>query len=128
MRICQTHFKALKEKVIDKGMGALISYDGVAAHERMAAEMEGTATNATYDPLLAACWMLMGMALERGGFYLLGSKPGDSSDGEYCPLCEVEAAGVKLDGKAGAAEEWLEGSTDCVLIYCRENNLLARPQ
>ncbi len=127
MKFCPVHWAALRDMVIGKGMGALIAKDGTAVAERVMEELEGVATPATYDPLMAAQWMLTGMALKNGGMYLMGQKPGDG-DGEYCPLCEVESAGIKLEGKEGLASEWMEGCTDSVLIYCRENGLLSRPQ
>lgn len=130
MKFCQPHWTALREMVIAKGMGELISKDGAAAAERMVEELEGTATNATYDPLMAAYWSIMGMALEKGGLYLMYSKPGDGADAEshYCPLCEVEEQGMKQESKSGAAVCWMEGCTDSILMFCREQGLLARPQ
>ncbi len=126
MKMCVPHWNALRTTVIGKGMGDLIAPDNKAIMARAIEELEGTATPATYDPLQASYWMLMGMALQTGGLYLMGDKPGDG--GEYCPLCEVESAGVRLEGEAGLAVEWINGCTDSVLVYCREQGLLAKPQ
>lgn len=126
MKFCQPHFGELKKLVISKGMGGLIESDEDAVAERARAEVDGTAMTDTYDPLMAAHWMLIGRAFELGGFYLLESKPGDG-DGHYCPMCEVEEQGT-LQDLPGAAQHWMEGCTDAVLIYCRENGLLSKPQ
>ncbi len=127
MKFCTPHWAALRDRIIGKGMGALIAENGRAAAERMVEELEGVATPATYDPLMASYWMIMGMAIKHGGLYLMGTKPGDG-DGEYCPLCEVEEAGLRIESKAGLADEWMEGCTDSVLVYCREQGLLGKPQ
>jgi len=127
VKFCPIHWSALRDMVIGKGMGALISKDGAAAADRLVEELEGVATPATYDPLMASYWMIMGMAIKNGGLYLMGTKQGDG-DGEYCPLCEVEEAGLRVESKSGLADEWLEGCTDAVLVYCREQNLLSKPQ
>lgn len=126
MKFCRTHWDRLRQLVIDKGMVALISKDGEAAADRMVEELEGTATPLTYDPLLSAYWMLSGKALELGGLYLMGQKPGEG--GEYCPMCEVEEQGVKYAGQPGDAEAWMDSCTDSCLVYCREQGLLPKPQ
>lgn len=112
--------------VVGKGMGGLIAKDSEAVRDRILSEFDHMDSLATYDPLMASYWMLMCMALQNGGLYLMGEKPGDG--GEYCPLCEVEAAGVRVEGKAGLAVDWMEGCTDSVLVYCRDNGLLSKPQ
>ena len=124
MKMCLPHWGALKTMIVDKGMGGLITVDAEAAHTQILEEIEGTASVATYDPLMAANWMLMGMAVKHGGLYLMYGKPGDG--GEYCPLCEVEAAGVRFEDKAGLSVEWLEGCTDTILEYCRGQRLLPK--
>lgn len=135
MKMCLSHWAALKALVVGKGMGTLIAADAEMAHRQMVEEVEAAVAGAefhqdnlsTYDPLVASYWTLMWMAIKSGGLYLMEKKPGDG-EGEYCPLCEVEAAGVRVEGKAGLATEWMEGCTDSVLVYCRDNGLLAKPQ
>ena len=114
--------------VIGKGMGALIAGNVEAVHQRILDEAEGVETNDTYDPLMASCWRLMGTAIQDGGLDLMCEKSGTSQGGQCCPLCEVEAVGVRVEGKPGLATVWLEGCTDSVLVYCREQGLLAKPQ
>jgi hypothetical protein len=126
MRFCQQHWDTLREMVISKGMGTLIAKSGEDVAARVQEELEGTATNATYDPLMSAYWGITNRALEMGGLYLMGRKPGDGE--EYCPLCEVEEQGIRFESKPGAALAWMEGCTDSILVYCRENNLLPRAQ
>ncbi len=126
MQFCQPHWNILKEMVISKGMGELIAKSGEELKARVVEELEGTATSATYDPLMAAYWSILGKALELGGIYLMFDKPGDGC--EYCPLCEVEIQGVKVENKVGLAAEWMEGCTDAILVHCREQGLLPRLQ
>lgn len=126
MKFCPLHWNALREMVIAKGMGDLIRmHDTIAAIDvpKPSVVVEELLSQ-DYDPLAGAYWALMAQALHFGGDYLLFSKPGDG--GFYCPLCEVEIQGLEQENKAGLAQNWLEGCTDSVLVYCRENNLLSK--
>lgn len=122
MKFCNFHWDELRGQVISKGMGGLIVED---SNIPLALVLPEVLVGAVYDPLMAAQWSIVGMALETGGFYLLSTRPGDG--GEYCPLCEVEDAGVR-EGKAGLSLAWMEGCTDAILVHCREQGLLPRPQ
>ena len=126
MRFCAFfHADELRGQVISKGMGGLIADDDGNVVERARAELAIAAPVATYDPLMVAHWAIVGKALEEGGVYLMFDRPGDG--GEYCPLCEVEDAGVR-EGKVGLSLAWMEGCTDSILVYCRQQGLLSKPQ
>ena len=125
MKFCQPHWTALREMVIEKGMGALIVSAGVDAPSRALIDLLKD-TETRDDPLMTSYWALSGRALAIGGLYLMGVRPGDG--GEYCPMCEVEEQGLRFESRPGAAQAWMEGCTDSVLVYCRENNLLPRAQ
>ena len=124
MRFCQRHWDALRAAVRARGLDHLVGKSGREALERARDELAGTATDATYDPLLAAHNMILGRALEGGGLYLL--------TGDYCPVCEAVAH--KDDSPNGAAltveqaeSYWIDGPADAVLAYCREHGLAPPP-
>lgn len=111
MKFCQLHWDELKAAIDERGLSHLIAKDGRGAVNRVVAEIEGTATDASYDPLMAAYWMITGRALEMGGLYLM--------TGDYCPLCELEK-----HTEHGVAAEWIQGCTDSVKVYCEEKGLV----
>ena len=100
-------------------MGQLIARSGEAAVERARGELDGTATDATYDPLMAAHWMIVARITELGGLYLM--------TGDYCPICEA----VKGHSHTMTPEEveahYIDGPADAVLTYCRDHGLVAAP-
>lgn len=109
MSFCQKHWDDLKAGVQQRGMWALVAPSGQAAIYRIKQELEGTPTNSTYDPLMAAHWMIMNAVLQQGGLDVINR----------CPLCVVEEHG----GDAMVAE-WVKGCLDSVLEYVKENKLL----
>lgn len=115
MKICSDHWAALRAAIHAKGMSRLGASSGEEAAARLVAELEGTADDSTFDPLMAANGMIWGRALELGGLYLMASK----SDGsEYCPLCEAR-------DKGGAdPAEWIDGCTDSLRKHCEARGLL----
>ena len=110
MKFCQAHWDELKAAVERKGMGDLIAPSGAAAVYRMKQELEGTATDSAFDPLLAAHWAIARNAIEMGGLYIMG---------DYCPLCEVKEHLGETEAKA-----WIEYSTDAMREYCLEQGLI----
>lgn len=116
MKFCQKHWEDLKQAIKDKGMWDLVAIDGHAALYMMKQELEGSETDSTYDPLMAAHNMISAKALEYGGLYLM--------TGDYCPLCElISHAPGGSDGEA-TCREWIKGSTDACLAYCQEHKLI----
>lgn len=118
MKFCQPHWDKLREGVRERGLYHLVAKDGEAATGRVMAELQGTATDKTYDPLMAAHWMIFNRALEAGGIGLMGHNPNDP-EGHYCPLCELGRA-LGPD----AETNWINGCLDSVLEFCREKGLV----
>lgn len=85
----------------------LVAPSGRAAAYRMKLELEGAASNSTYDPLMSAHWMIMSAVLQQGGLEVIN----------LCPLCVVAQHG-------GVVDEWVGGCLDAVLAYVKENGLL----
>lgn len=119
MKICQAHWDSLRAAIKERGLDHLGAKNGEEAVERMQDELNGVATDDTYDPLMSANWMISSNALQAGGLYLMGA---DEKGEQYCPLCEVEKhIGV------GTAAEWIQGCTDSIRQHCIEKGLIAKP-
>lgn len=116
MKICKDHWAALRNAIHVRGLGHLGASSGKEAMERAKKEIEGTATDATFDPLMAANNNIWSKALELGGLYLMTRKADGS---EYCPLCEVE-----LQYEPGTAQKWIDGCTDAIRSYCEQRGLI----
>lgn len=110
MKMCQEHWAACRQAVSDRGLEHRVAQDGAAAGERIVAEIEGTATPQTFDPLMAVNNMIFEAALKAGGLYLM--------TGDHCPLCEL----AKHKGDR-FPPEWINGAADSVAEYCRKHNL-----
>lgn len=110
MKFCMPHWNALREAIRSRKMWVLVAPNGLAASRRIQDELDGVETDATYDPLMAAHWMISNKALEYGGLYLM--------TGDYCPLCEVA-----VHGPDGIAEEWINGCTDSILEYVKSKHM-----
>lgn len=109
MSFCQKHWDELRTGVETRGMMALVAPSGQAAIYRAKQELEGAATNSTYDPLMSAHWMIMSAVLEKGGLEVIN----------LCPLCVVAEHGGDT-----IVAEWVKGCLDSVLEYVKENKLL----
>ena len=125
MKFCPPHWAALREMIVAKGMGGLISSDAPVSLSDWMRDLD--VDDFPSDPLISAWFMLCGRAVYVLGLELLENKLGDGTV-EYCPLCEVEEAGLEDNGQSGLAQGWMEGCTDSILVYCRNNNLLPREQ
>jgi hypothetical protein len=113
MKICQTHWDQLKEAINQKGMSHLISKSGEELADRLKKEINKELT--TYDPLMAANLAIAAASIKDAGIGIMGL---DENENPYCPLCEVDK---HLEE---GAKDWIEGSTDDCLEYCKNNNLL----
>lgn len=128
MKFCQKHWDMLRAAIETRGLMHLVAKGGEAAMERAVDEINGVATDATYDPLMAAHWMISGRAIEIGGLYLM--------TGDHCPVCEAmahtshwpRAGETEPLGEAGVEKHWIDGPADAVLVYCQERGLAAPKQ
>lgn len=115
MKFCQPHWDELREAILDHGLGHLIAANGREAASRTKAELEGKATVADFDPLIAAHNMIWKRALQTLG---LGIMVGD-----LCPVCELlkvtppPPAGHRY---ATNDEYFIQGPADAVLETCKE--------
>ena len=82
MRICENHWKQLREAISARGGDPFIK-TAVGAHAEMVAGIEGRPT-VRLDPLLAANSMIWENAIRIAGLVLLGARP---DGGEWCPIC-----------------------------------------
>lgn len=121
MKFCQPHWDKLKAAVTERGMWPLVARSGAEGVARMAEEIQGTATDATYDPLMACHWMIAGRALDCLGLYVMG--------GDLCPLCEVLRVHDSKPCEHGCThddveERWINGPADAALRHVRESPVL----
>lgn len=83
-------------------------------------ELDGSAGEATYDPLMACHWMIANQAIEYLGVGLLV--------GDFCPICEVVRAHPDPcpQGCTDAdVETWLiEGPADAALEHVKATPVL----
>lgn len=120
MKFCDAHWQTLRTAINDRGLSHLIAKDGQTAMESAVAELNGQQTDAQYDPLMSATYMIYGNAMRMGGLYLMTT---DEHGNEYCPLCEVE----KHVGE-GTAQKWIDGCSDAILQHCQQRGLTSPTQ
>jgi hypothetical protein len=127
MELCAKHWASLRAAIETRGLMGLVAKDAPTAMQHAVDEVEGTADPKDYDPLASACWMIYGVALERGGLYLMS--------GDLCPICEAmkhtahlpkngEIIGVgEPVGEAFVESYWIDGPADTVLAECRKRGI-----
>ena len=129
MKMCQTHWDKLKTAIASRGIDNLITKSGEAAVESMERELQGTATDADFDPLMDAWYKIMHQILQMASdpLYLLCEKEGG---GQYCPICEAyihRNDGAKPEDSLVTDEEfekfWFEDLADCELTIARNLGL-----
>lgn len=117
MRFCQSHWNQLRSAINAAGMGHLGAKDGHEAVERFKQEADGTATDDTFDPLMAAHNEILRRFLEPlgpDGLYVFG--------GDYCPLCEL----ARLNpARPDLPDNWIRGVTADLSQHCVEKGLIA---
>lgn len=145
MKMCQIHWNQMCDAIKSRGLWHLVAQSGEAAAERAMDELKGTATDKTYDPLMALNWMIINRAIEIGGLTLMGENTDGTNDGHYCPLCVMRKSfdhhntstgrcgdpKCRIQMKPGdrpTDEVWIEGASNAVLKYCQERELTAPPQ
>jgi hypothetical protein len=128
MQFCQKHWDMLRTAIEARGLTHLIAKSGEAAMERAVDELQGRADDSSYDPLMAAHWMIANRAVEMGGLYFLS--------GGHCPVCEAikhtahwpREGENEPAGEAWVESHWIDGPADAVLTHCQERGLTAPPQ
>lgn len=122
MRFCQLHWDNLRDAIRARGLWPLVAQNGADAIEREVQVIEGTATDATYDPLMACHWMISGRALEALGLYLM--------TGNYCPVCEVMRAHPKPCPQgctdSDVERAWINGPANAALEHVKAAPVLAQ--
>jgi len=114
MKFCEKHWEQLRQVIKDKGMWNLVSDSSQEVMSELITELKNEEHK--FDPLMAAHNAITTAALDGGGLYLLSV---DEDGNHYCPLCEVE----KHIGD-NVVENWINGSTDDCLNYCKTHGLL----
>jgi len=90
----------------------------------MQKEIEGTNdVKADFDPLMSMHWHWTNGALKNGGLYLMSQDPSGKNDGHYCPVCEFESHYTEFK-----CEEEICKVADQMLVWCREQGLVGKPQ
>lgn len=129
MKFCQPHWDKLRAAIEARGLSHLVAKDAQTAMADTVAQLEGTATEANYDPLMNAHWMITGRALQMGGLYLMMA--------DHCPVCEVMKHMAHIPrtpeetepaGAAWVESHWIDGPADAVLTYCQERGLVPPKQ
>jgi len=146
MKICTHHWAMCRKAIDDRGLTPLVG-TGQAAMERAVEEIEGRPTeDATYDPLMALNYMLMGRAIEVMGLSAMVTdmERYADNDGEVCPLCEPRrifdlhlgktcgdpqcTLSAIPTGTKPYDEDFIDGASDSILQHCRERWLVAGVQ
>lgn len=113
MKFCDKHWEQLRQAIKDKGMWSLVSKSEGEAVQEIVNELHGRVHK--YDPLMTAHTAIVAAALKDGGLYLLST---DEDGKAYCPLCEGDKQ------SEGLSTDWINGSTDDCLAYCKNHGLL----
>ena len=120
MKFCQPHWDALRAAIDKRGLTDLVAKGGLAAAENMKAELDGTATLANYDPLMAAHWAIVNNVNTQGGpeavLYLLSAE-------DACPLCyanEQHKLHCHEEGCEFTFDNWVERAADDQLQHVNE--------
>lgn len=134
MRFCTCHWNSLRKAVDDRGMTHLVARSGEDAVENQVAELEGRATPANWDPLMAAHWAIAGKVMDAIG-HSQGPEAAlaffGSADG--CPLCEVQRSydwwgrngNPPPPAEAKDAQAWIDSCMDAMRAHAVEIGLIA---
>ena len=104
MKLCDGHWKKLKDAIGARGMSGGVSEHGRHLGAKLKQELEGKPrTKENYDPLMAAALMIYGHAIKHGGLAMLAHQEGQP---ELCPICHFSANCSTCAN--GEAERWIE--------------------
>ena len=113
MRMCESHWAALRQAIEDRGLAHLVEQSAEAAAAVLKRQLEGDMRVSDFDPLMAAWWSISETFLKGAGLAGLG---------DCCPLCEVDKQ------QRGLAADWIDGSTDDQLATARDLGLVPLAQ
>ena len=104
MKICESHWRMMRDAIEERGLSGLIAKDGPTAFANEVAQLEAAQVGdpephkaAPFDPLMSMHWHFSNEALRCGGLYLLAAPPDGAPD--YCPVCEFEKNQAGFVGK-----------------------------
>lgn len=117
MQICAEHWDQLRKAIADRGLEHLVGKSGQEAADSMVRQLEGTATEQDFDPLMNANWAITAAYVRDAGAGAILS-----ARGNICPLCEVERS------RKGLATNWIEGCTQDQLEIARTRKLVPGEQ
>lgn len=121
MKYCDKHWEKTRDAIKERGLWHLVGRSGEEAVDRLIAEAQGTATDATFDPLLAVCNMVYGKAVELGGLWMLTGE-------DKCPVCTAMLPQCRAENTPEEMERfWIDGPCDSILTYCTEKGLVPTP-
>lgn len=125
MRICQHHWKMLRQAIADRGLEHLGARSGQEAALALVTELEGRGAENEFDLLMCCNNMIWTRGLESGGLYLMGQKKDGS---EYCPVCEALDHVAPPPGMTAEDCErwWIDGPADAALARSRKKGLVPR--
>ena len=124
MKICDTHWQALRKAIDDRGLTRFISKDGEQASQNMVAQLQGEDTKDHYDPLMAAVFAIWGNAIEAFGLDIMRPEA-------PCPLCVLDQH-VKECTDEGctmkqSGSDWIGYAADGQIDAATELGLLGKP-
>jgi hypothetical protein len=127
MKICDNHWKMLRECIDSRGLGHLVSKDTPQLLAKLQNDDGHTASN--YDPLWRAMGMIYARAIDIGGIDLLYNNQDGS---EKCPVCEAiihtkfkDIKQTMPATKEDVEKYWIEEPVDCCLEVCKERGMIA---
>lgn len=112
IRICEDHAKALRQALVDRGLGSLIADDNELASRNFAQRMATDLTIDNYEPCLEAQLNICAATVAFTG-QLLGFV--DSHNQEVCPLCflnEIHTLYGGTDCHHQSFDTWIDEAAD----------------
>jgi hypothetical protein len=127
MKFCQPHWDQLKAAIKQRGLWDFVARDGNEAISQMKDQLEGKpATIKTFDPLMAAHWMIannaMSLLKDIGGNPLALMMENSEHPEMECPICHLNAASLEHDRtctepnckkvRGQTFDEWIDKAAD----------------
>lgn len=123
MKICDNHWKGLKDAIDQRGLSKFISKDGQAAVARIVSSLQGADGKDEFDPLMQANFAIWGNALQAFGIEI-------TAEEAPCPLCALdhhakECTDTGCSRETGA--DWIKFAADEQLENARQMGLIGEP-